>query len=441
MTVTGAGITLNPTSGCDGTTVNVTGTGFWPDSDVDLFYGPDAILSTGGTHGMARTNADGTLSASLTIRCGREGPCPIVARYFDFTAEAASALFTVIKANPQITLDPSSGATNTAVMVAGRGFPGNVSVRVFFDGDGDGVEDFYYVGQHILWPDAAMSLTTNPDGTFPPRVLTIPAVGTPGEYSIVAQTADADSPVVKTSATFTVVTVLPHIVLMPTSGRGRTLTIVEGCGFAPNTAGQVFFDINRDGVLSTGENLWPCTTDSQGVLSPVNLYVPPVAAGDYPVQADFPIGLPVETSATYTVTDPHITVNPTSGPAGTVVTINGSGFGKNVWGRAFFDTNRNNRYDPGEPSEEYVTTNSAGVLNPTTLTVPSGVAPGQYTIAVDCPIDYYSGIEASTTFTVTVGSQVSGTDLDFDACSGRRRDISGNQRRRPCARCPRRGVL
>jgi hypothetical protein len=95
---------------------------------------------------------------------------------------------------------------------------------------------------------------------------------------------------------------------------------------------------------------------------------------------------------------PSITLNPTSGPAGTVITITGSGFlvGTSVWGYVFFDSDRSGTRTTGDP---YQFIQAIGGSISTTLTIPA-VAPGDYDVIANIPTAAPL-IDTSAPFTVT----------------------------------------
>ncbi len=93
----------------------------------------------------------------------------------------------------------------------------------------------------------------------------------------------------------------PNLTLNSTSGAAGTTITIIGSGFAANTYGGVFFDINRNGTYDSGEPIQYLTTSSVGTFSTA-LIVPQVPPTAYPVTADFPVGPPSEASATFTVT-------------------------------------------------------------------------------------------------------------------------------------------
>ena len=104
--------------------------------------------------------------------------------------------------------------------------------------------------------------------------------------------------------------------LNPTSGPVGTVIAITGSGFAANTSGNLI-------------SPWVSkllTTTPDGTFSTTVTVPEKTPGGDYPFAADFPLGGPEEASATFTVTPARITVNPTSGPPGTTITITGSSF-------------------------------------------------------------------------------------------------------------------
>ncbi|MCP8316490.1 MAG: Ig-like domain-containing protein [archaeon] len=106
---------------------------------------------------------------------------------------------------------------------------------------------------------------------------------------------------------------------------------------------------------------------------------------------------------------PTLTLNPTSGPSGTVVTVTGSGFTAGSY-RVYFDTNGNSAWNSGEP---YKTVFAVAGTFSTTLTVPS-VASGLYYIRADV-WPYTSPATASAPFTVIPPYTPEVTNVDVTA--------------------------
>jgi hypothetical protein len=175
------------------------------------------------------------------------------------------------------------------------------------------------------------------------------------------------------------------------------LITVTGSGFNIGASGVVWFDIDNNGALDSGEPFVSVTASATGTFT-ATLTVPTVPAGTYNIRADVPSGGPVEASASFLVT-PAISLSLTSGPPGTTVTVSGSGFAAGASGVVWFDSNNNGALDSGEPSAS-VSTGPLGTFT-ATLTVPT-VPAGTYNIRADVP----SGgpVEASASFTVLIPS-------------------------------------
>jgi hypothetical protein len=384
FTLPPTGITLTPATGGPGTTVTVAGVGFnatlnltvWFDTDGDGTVNPAEPSIT------TLTGAAGTFSVSLTVP-----PVPAGAYFIraDTTVPPpappalASRPFTVAA---HIALNVTSGVPGTNVSVNGTGFTPTVTGIVWFDSDHDGALD----GGEPFAP-----VTVDAAGVLPATPLTVPAVA-PGTYSI-----RADAPLggpVEASVSFTV----PHpiITLAPTSGVPGTNVTVTGVNFTANATGIVWFDSDGDGLFQAGEPFASVTANATGGLPATNLTVPAVAPGAYSIRADVPLGFPWEASATFTrLPAPIITLTPTSGGAGTTVTVNGTGFVAGAIGIVWFDSDGDGVFDAGEPSASAPAGPGGAFL--ATLTVPA-VVPGAYSIRADVPL----GLpwEASATFTL-----------------------------------------
>ena len=127
------------------------------------------------------------------------------------------------------------------------------------------------------------------------------------------------------------------LTLNPTSGVPGTVITITGSGFVINTAGRVWFDINRDGVIDAGEPQVAVTTTAAGAIpAGITLTVPVVTPAIYPVRADIPLGGSVEASANFTVSTPSLTLSPNTGVAGTVISVTGSNFALNTAGAIGF---------------------------------------------------------------------------------------------------------
>jgi len=177
----------------------------------------------------------------------------------------------------------------------------------------------------------------------------------------------------------------PSITLDPPNAPAGTTVTIKGSGFAANTAGTVTF----------AGTSYSVTTSETGTFS-IAITVPSKPAGSYPVEAAIPAGGPVQAVASFTVTTsgatPRIFVEPSSGPAGTTITIRGYGFVIGTSGTVSLAGTSVSvtAHHYGEWDFDFVAT----------LVVPT-VPLGTYLVEADIPAG--GPVEASANFTVTPG--------------------------------------
>jgi hypothetical protein len=325
----------------------------------------DSTYDSGEPVSSYMMRSSGTIRDILVVPEVQAGDYPILLDCPIGGPIEASATFTVtpLPPNPRITVSRTSGPVDLTITIDGYDFAGIVMGRVFFDSDRDGTLD---ASEPSEW------VPTHTDGTFS-TTLTVPSVAL-GDYPVQVDIPTGGS--IQKSFTFTVTSSTAYITLSPTSGRYREIITITGSGFAASTSGKVIFAGDSKSV----------TTSSDGTFS-TTMSVPQVGTGSYAVQADIPSGGSVEASASFTVTAPapEIQLDPTSGPAGTVISITGAHFAGNTSGSVTL----------GGTSVS-VTTSSTGTFS-TTLTVPSGLG-GVRQVVADIPSG--GSTEASATFTV-----------------------------------------
>jgi hypothetical protein len=386
--VQGQILTLSLTSGVPGRVITITGSGFAINTAGRVWFDTnrDSVIDPSEPQVAVTTTAAGAIPVGITLTVPVVMPAiyPVRADIPLGGPVEASENFTV--STPSLSLSPSTAVPGTVISVTGSSFALNTAGVVGFDSNGDGALD----------PgEPQVSVTTTAAGAIPGgTTLTVPAVSA-GSYQI-----RADIPLgvpVEASASFTVIP-SPSVTLSPASGVPGTVITITGSGFAIITAGVVSFDSNGDSVIDPGEPQVSVTTTATGAIpAGIILTVPAVAPGIYPVRADIPSGVPVEASASFTVPSPSVTLSPTSGVPGTVITITGSGFAINTSGVVSFDSNGDSVIDPGEPQVSVTTTAAGAIPAGIILTVPA-VAAGVYQVLADIP----SGVpvEASAIFTV-----------------------------------------
>lgn len=187
--------------------------------------------------------------------------------------------------------------------------------------------------------------------------------------------------------------------LEPASGYLGTIITVKCTGLTRNTPGNVWFDIDLDGVLDAGEPSVSVTTTSLGTLpAGTTLIAPSVVAGVYPVCIDAPSGNPIEASPNFTMLPATISANPSSGPTGTIIIISGGGFAASTAGNVWFDSNGNGGQDTDEPSSSVTTTATGAIPSGVLVTAPA-VVEGIYQVLADIPTG--NPVETSAIFTIT----------------------------------------
>jgi hypothetical protein len=191
-----------------------------------------------------------------------------------------SASLLVSRAAPvlaaSITLNPVSGSPGTVITVTGSGFPASTYGYVYFDANGNDLRD---TGEPYQFP------STTSAGDLPAGVtLTVPAVAA-GDYDVIANIPTA-APPVDASATFAVTGSAASLSLTPISGTVGTVVTVSGDGFAPSSAGFVWFDVDDDGTRGDDEPQAAVTSNAAGEIpSGVTLTAPSLAPGTRAIRA------------------------------------------------------------------------------------------------------------------------------------------------------------
>ncbi len=305
-------LTLTPSSGGDGTLVAARGSGFESDKPVTFTFDDSPVTSDCSTGTLGNfpgaTGTPCTFEVPVTAFAGDNGGRNVVAT--TVSAEyAAAASYTVVAR--ELALYPVSGGDGTVVTASGAGFAPDSTVSFTFDGGG-----------------VASVCSTGPLGYFPgttgtPCTFDVPAsapVGDDGGFNAVASTTDGT---IFASETYTVVPTV--LALYPLSGGDGTLVTASGSGFEPDSTVSFTFD----GVAVASD----CSTGPKGSFpgitgTPCTFDVPAAAPtgddGGSNVVAS--TGVSIAASESYTVVPRVLTLYPTSGPDGTLVTASGSGF-------------------------------------------------------------------------------------------------------------------
>ena len=366
-------VTLTPSSGLVGTVVTVKA------SDPTKGTHHRGICSIQGSPvtfvGCSETKS-GAITGSFIVSNVLPGAYQI-----SITATSGQtlfAVFTVTSTAPKITLKPTSGPSGTVVTVSGSGFaPGDAGTFTY-------CSSLLSPNSAIISSSASCTFTTK--GALLAFSFTVGSV-MPGPY-VIQVMGDPVGDVGQ--AVFTVTS--PTILLVPSSGPPTALVTVSGSGFS--TGDQGTCTILQTSTTSPNNVVTnpTCNVSSEGELIGSYFTVGQVAAGTYVITVQGNTG--DSASATFTVTGfhPKIKLKPSSGPAGTVVLVTGSGF------------NPADYCNSGSFSSSplgLMTATSCSMANgqiiSASFTIRNGLKPGTYTVILTAStLD-----SAQATFTVT----------------------------------------
>ena len=259
-----------------------------------------------------------------------------------------------------ITISPNSGAIGTTASVSGSGFVASTTVQIFFDG-----ADGALVGAEA----------SDASGNLPPLNVVIPDV-TGGTYQIFATDG--------TNSATTTFTVPSSLTLSPSSGTPGTTVNVNGSGF-----------LSGEGIVvgwnNASREVAAATANTSGAFT-ASFAVPSSSRnGDHQVIATGQSS-GFATTAIFSVSGgsnppPTLTLDPTSGPRGSSISVTGSGFGASEQVNVAVD----------DSNVTSTNTDASGNFS-TSITAASTLSNGAHTISAT---GVTSGKTASDTFTIT----------------------------------------
>ena len=304
-------VSYTPTTGPSGTSVTVTGAGFAPNSSIDI---------TGGCAGSGTTSATGTFT--VTALAVAAAAVTATDGAGNATNGNGGALFGL---TASLTLSPTSGRVGSTVTVSGSGFTANTA---------NALGHLTFGGTAV--PLANQSWTSQTAGAVDGSTATGTVVFT---FTVPAGVSAGAKYVVLNNGVDTAVTVtydvnVRTITVSPTSGQMGATVIVTGEGFEATTAGS---SVTCNGVFTdfagtATANVFGAagaTVDGSGQFSASFTIPTNAAAGQGLLVVTSAINGVATTStanARFTVNPAALTVNPSSGAAGTQVTMTGTGF-------------------------------------------------------------------------------------------------------------------
>ena len=350
-------LTIGPTSGPVGTTINVTGAGFAPNSALSVVWTDGLVCSR-------TTNAAGSFGCTYVIPPIPEPSKSVIGYTFtaaDASSHNATATFRVAA---HLTESPSFGPPGTVVTLVGSGYPANTIVKANWSG----------LGAPVC--SAKSSSTGGVSCSF-----AVPAV--PANAYTIQMSAGQTTP----QLTFTVTALLT---VAPTRGPVGTLVTLQGAGFVSEGTVTVTLGATTACSLPTlATGSFSCTFRVPAIPYGIHSFAAADGFGD-------------SASATFTVL-PQLALSPMSGPVGTQVTFNGSGYPANAgvtvtWASGAICS---------------ATTTGTGSFSCAAAMPPATVGPHAFTAKND------SSSSASANFTVTPGfsatpsSGLVGTTVQF----------------------------
>jgi hypothetical protein len=342
-------ISLSPIVGDVTTNVTVSGTNYAPNSAITITYDGTTVATTTATSSGAIPP-----NVRFMVPPSTAGAHTVRARDNSYSA---TATFTV---TPNIKIQPTMGPSGATIEVSGEGFAPSSTLTVTFIG--------------TLVATTPPTKTTDGLGSFSTITFTVPSATTGLK---IVRVTDASGNY--DTATFTLGD--RTVTLNPTTGAPGTTVTVTGSYFLPNAPITIKFDTTT--VLTTPTTVTSSTT---GTFS-ATFDIPSGAAGAHTVTASDSDG---DSSATFTVTTPSLTANPTNGAVGTSVTLSGYNFAANAIITIKFDSNQI------ATSPATITTSAAGSFS-ASITIPSSSLGNHNIQAVDNSPNANS---AQTTFTV-----------------------------------------
>ena len=238
-------ISIDPEEGVVGTEVEIEGSGFEDDEEIEIKFGTSSVDISSGDD---ETDSDGEFTSYILVPESTEGDHTITV---EVRYDEAEAEFTV---EPEITIDPTSGAVADSVTVNGTGFGYRKDGTITFGDTEVGGDETTTVGSF--------------EASF-----NVPEVG-PGTYDVEAEDTSNNS----ASATFSITT---DLTISPTTSVnspgyvGMDLTI-SGTGFIANH--EITITYTSEPVVFT------TTSETDGTFS-YTFAVPPSEAGEHTITA------------------------------------------------------------------------------------------------------------------------------------------------------------
>jgi len=391
------GIILTPGTGPVGQGVTINATDFIPSAILSVKIDGAALVTNPATvtTGIVGAVNEGDATFGITIPTTTAGIHQISVS--DGT-NTQTATFTVTSKVTITSPTPAKGPVGTSISVAGTGF------------SGAGVTADVTIGGLAL----VQNVTIDNAGSFTATGV-VPTL-TSGDKAVSASDG-AGNAATTSIQTWNKFTVTPTLTLTPNSGLSGSKVTVSGSGWAAGAVTLTFAGTGNPWRDPSGVP-YTVNADGNGLIAQPNIVVPVNAtAGTKSVTAT-DIGANTGT-ATFTVIARPLTLTPTSGPRGTKVLVTGSSMTPTP------DSTHISQIDIGDLvfgiigwNTAIITIDSAGVISPSTIAVPTGATPGVNAVkATDNGVDL-NGATTTDNLTAEGAFTVTKPTISVDPISG-----------------------
>lgn len=188
---------------------------------------------------------------------------------------------------------------------------------------------------------------------------------------------------------------------------GTAIAVTTGTGFADGTGGYVWFDIDGDYIMDSGEPSLSATVTGGTLSAPGTITVPTEPRGTYYVRVEVPYDTTADAdaSAPFAIT-PEIELDDSSGYVGDTIKVDGYGFD--------YDTTVTIYYDNGSVGTD--STDGYGTFDNFTFTVPDSTE-GTHKVKARDSLYYSPEVNFTVSPEITLGSS-SGAVGDTITVSG-----------------------
>ncbi|MFJ4230500.1 choice-of-anchor G family protein [Cellulosimicrobium cellulans] len=355
-------VTVDPTTANPGDDVTVDGTGYTPDSTVtvEIRDGSGTVIATVED---VPTDGDGNFTSPITVPAGTTPGSYTVVGIDDTTSTEAETPLTVEAAaiTPAVTIDPTTVPAGTPTTVTGTGYTPDATVTVE-------VRDT--TGTVIA---TLTDVATDGDGGFTTPI-TVPVDTAPGDYVVVG-IDDTTETEAETPLTVGAAAIEPTITVDPTTANPGDEVTVDGTGYTPDATVTIEIRDGSGTVIATVEDV---PTDGDGNFTTPITVPAGTTPGSYTVvgiddttstEAETPLGV-----GGVGVSEPTVTVDPTTANPGDEVTVTGEG-----WPPSTTVTVELVDEDGDVVATVDVETDDEGSFT-TPITVPDDATPGDYTV-------------------------------------------------------------